>query len=377
MTICEFVKVVLGLRVHTWIGQEGSGKGIWDKTYFQLVSKTPPGMNAPALIGEEYLVRSRTVLSWDVTTTRAGDVLPHLSILKIGSEKLHILNWKGFNMQFLQKGDCVTFSPAALNIGCARHLKPRLSCFSLKKQNLKKSLSWQSSPPQISEKTKLNLSSRYIWKIKWFVSISSPTHHLGFKRITGESRWSLAGSSTPSHSDVRRLDLNMQNSHIYMYDADLAKENPISSQQHPALKGLKCGPALRREEYPKEQQSLSADSCNDWLDLVWLLSLVKSPRQKSSWQNLSNILTPLFAGCCLHSSWQPSPVLGLKRKRLLLVIVTALLAARWCQGKETDQQGPKRIQPLPWSTHTPSQALITLSPPADVCQAKQGKAKQS
>ena len=83
-------------------------------------------MNAPALIGEEYLVRSRTVLSRDVTTTRAGDVLPHLSILKIGSEKLHILNWKGFNMQFLQKGDCVPFSPAALNIGCARHLKPRL-----------------------------------------------------------------------------------------------------------------------------------------------------------------------------------------------------------------------------------------------------------
>ena len=162
---------------------------------------------------------------------------------------------------------------------------------------------------------------------------------------------------------------------IYVIDADPAKENPISSQQHLVSKGLKCGPAWRREEYPKEQQSLSADSCNDWLDLVWLLSLVKSPRQKSSWQNLSNILTPLFAGCCLHSSWQPSPVQGLQRKSLLLVIVTALLAPRRCQGEETEKQGAKRIQPLEWSTHTPSHPLLSswcLS-----SKAKPSKAKRS
>ena len=33
MTNCEFMKVLLGLTVHTWIGQGGSGKDIWDKTY--------------------------------------------------------------------------------------------------------------------------------------------------------------------------------------------------------------------------------------------------------------------------------------------------------------------------------------------------------
>ena len=135
----------------------------------------------------------------------------------------------------------------------------------------------------------LFFSSRYFWKCK---SISNPTHHFGFKWITCEARWSLAGASTPSHSDVRRLDLNIQNI-PYMHDADLAKENPISSQQHPLSKGLKCGPAWRPMEYPKEQQSPSAGSCSD---KVWLLFLVESSRQKSSWQFLS------VASCCLESS---------------------------------------------------------------------------
>ena len=131
-----------------------------------------------------------TVLSRDVTATRAGNVFPQLCSFGVDWKEAEI-----FGLSMLSKitptccfEHCVCQAPERrLSIFVCYHL---LVCYQ------KKSLSSLSSHPRISDKISF-----------YGLSCFFQSHHLRFQGEAGEPWWGLARPSTSSHGHMRWLNL--------------------------------------------------------------------------------------------------------------------------------------------------------------------------